>query len=85
LGLAFSRLNSFQAGKITNPSYLDELVASFEYKENLSFEQKLTLLDGMYRLAQRYGQFSAERALEGIEHDIELAARLNSLVRTTSR
>jgi hypothetical protein len=70
---------------ITNPSHLDEVVASFQQKENLSFEKKLALLDAMYRLARQFGQFSPERALEGIEHDIQLAARLNSLVRETTR
>ena len=68
---------------VTNPSQVDELIESFQRQENLSFEKKLALLDGMYLLAREFGHFHPDRALEGIEHDIHLASALNSIVRRT--
>jgi hypothetical protein len=85
LGLVLAGLNSFKAGMITNPSYLDELLASHQRKEDLSFERKIALLEGMFQLAQGLGHFTPDRALEGIEHDIHLAASIHSFVRTTPR
>jgi hypothetical protein len=69
---------------VTNPLQLDELLISFQYEEALTFAKKVALLEGMYQLARDLGQFSPDRALEGIEHDIQLAASLHSLVRPTS-
>jgi hypothetical protein len=70
---------------ITNPFQLDKLIVSFQRREDLSFEKKVALLEGMYQLARKLGQFTPDRALEGIEHDIQLAASLRSLVRKTPR
>lgn len=69
---------------VTNPSHLDQLLHSFQRSEDLSLEKKFAIVTAMYRLACRFGQFTSDRALEGIEHDVQLAARLHSLVRTTS-
>jgi hypothetical protein len=70
---------------ISNPSQLEHLLRSFQRNEHLPFDKKMALLEGMYRLAREFGQFTPDRALEGIEHDIHLAASIHSLVRTTPR
>ncbi len=65
---------------ITRPDILERFERDLQRKEHLTLYEKLALLDGMYELAVKLGHFRRENALEGIEFDIQLAARLNSLV-----
>lgn len=41
------------------------------------FAQNLRMVDGMYELARKLGQFKDEDALDGIEKNIRLVALLN--------
>lgn len=41
------------------------------------YVQNLRLVDGMYELARKLGQFKNEDALDGIEKNIRLVALLN--------
>ncbi len=50
-------------------------------EENLSVEQRFAILEGLYKLAVRFGHFKQEHILDGIEHDIRLAEALNTDVR----
>jgi len=70
---------------VTNPQQLEELDRSLQRVEDLPLDKKFALLEGMYRLARELGQFTPDRSLEGIQHDIQLAAILHTLVRTTPR
>jgi len=65
---------------ITEPHVLEEFERDLQRKESLTLMQKFALLQGMYELAVNLGHFKRESALEGIEHDIQLASHLNSLV-----
>lgn len=65
---------------ITQPHILEDFERDLRRKEHFSLEEKFALLQGMYELAAKLGHFRRERALEGIEDDIQLALRLNSIV-----
>lgn len=65
---------------ITGPHILREFERDLQQKERLTLEEKHALLQGMYELAVKLGHFKRENALEGIEHVIQLASRLNSIV-----
>jgi len=70
---------------IANTKRLKEFEQSFQRVENLTLDQKLRILDGMYRIARRMGHFAPEDILEGIQEKTAIAAALHSLVRTTPR
>ena len=68
---------------ITNPHILEAFERDFQRSEALSLNEKYAQLDGMYELAFRFGHFSRERALEGLDETIQFAKALNSLVSGT--
>jgi hypothetical protein len=65
---------------ITDSHILEEFERNLQRKERLTLTEKFALLQGMYELAVSLGHFKRGNALEGIEHDIQLASRLNSIV-----
>lgn len=65
---------------ITEPHILEEFERDLQRKDRLTLKEKFALLQGMYELAVKLGHFNSEKALEGIEDDIQLASRLNSIV-----
>jgi hypothetical protein len=50
--------------------------------EKLDFAENLRLVDSMYDLARKLGNFRAEDALEGIEKTIRVARAINCVRRT---
>ncbi len=63
---------------ISNWDEIDRAVREYDRTHPLTFEQKLHLMESMYELARRFGYFTRERILEGIEDDIEIARILNA-------
>ncbi len=57
----------------------DEWIASHK----TDFAENMRILDGMYQLARKFGHFSGENPLEGIEKNIRVARILNRVRRTS--
>jgi hypothetical protein len=65
---------------IKNPDEVQRFEEQYLREENLSVQQRFTILDGLYELAVRSGHFKQEDIMEGIENDIWLAKALNTEV-----
>jgi hypothetical protein len=70
---------------IKNYDEVRRMEEQFLREENLSVEQRFAILEGLYRLAKRFGHFKQEDIMEGIENDIWLAKALNADVRVPPR
>jgi hypothetical protein len=66
---------------IKNPDEIRRFEEKFLLGENLSVRQRFAILEGLYELAVRFGHFTQEDIMEGIENDIWLAKALNTDVR----
>ena len=51
-------------------------------QEKLDYAENLRLVDSMYELARKLGQFTVEDALDGIEKTIRVAKTINGVRRT---
>jgi hypothetical protein len=70
---------------IKNHDEVRRMEEQFLREENLSVEQRFAILEGLYRLAKRFGHFKQEDIMEGIENDIWLAKAMNADVRVPPR
>lgn len=59
---------------ITNPDNYADFDRRSRAADNLTFEMKLRILDGLYAEARRLGHFKSEDPLEGLDEVIRLAA-----------
>jgi len=64
---------------ITNPQILEAFEREVQRSENLTFAQKLALLESMYELARRFGHFRSDRILDRIDHKIRVARAINTV------
>lgn len=69
---------------IRDYSKVEAIISEDDRKHPLTLAQKYTLLNGMYKEAQRLGHFSAQDITEGLEEKIILARIMNTDVRPDS-
>ncbi len=70
---------------IKNYDEVRKFEEQFLSEENLTVKQRFAILEGLYKLAVRFGHFKQEDIMEGIENDIWLAKALNTDVRIPPR
>ncbi|MEK9136521.1 MAG: hypothetical protein AAB393_05315, partial [Bacteroidota bacterium] len=63
---------------IKNYDEVRKFEEQFLSEENLTVKQRFAILEGLYKLAVRFGHFKQEDIMEGIENDIWLAKALNT-------
>ena len=64
---------------IKNPERLRKFEDQQTAKDDMTLEQKLTLLNSIYKFAIKLGTLPPKDLLEGIETDIKLAKILNGV------
>lgn len=64
---------------IKNSEKLREWERAFERNNPLTFEQKLKIVDSLWKEAMDLGVINSEMALKGIEDIIEFKRRINCL------
>lgn len=74
-----------QTPMIKNYDEFRKFEVQFLRNEKLSVEQRFAILEGLYRMAVRFGHFKQDDILNGIENDIWLAKALNTDVRIPPR
>ena len=73
------RQKSYLSGvMIKNLEELRKFEADYLRRENLTMEQRLAILDGLYEMARLFGHFNGKDVLDGIENDIKLAKAINT-------
>lgn len=64
---------------IKNPEHFQKFEDEMTRKDNMTYMQKLSLLNSMYKYAIKLGTLPPQDPLEGIENDIRLAKILNGI------
>lgn len=70
---------------IKNYDEVRKMEERFLREEHLSVDQRFAILEGLYKLAVRFGHFKPEDIMKGIENDVWLAKAMNTDVRDSSR
>jgi hypothetical protein len=70
---------------ITDPKYYARFKRSSLAKDDLSLEEKFTIVDALYNEARLLGHFDSRDILSGIEDVIRLAEKMNTNVSSPPR
>ncbi len=70
---------------ITDPDFFHAWETEQAGRDSLSFEQKRQLVEAMYQLARKFGHFTEEDMLEGLDATVAMAEYMSANVRAPAQ
>ncbi len=70
---------------INNPAAFESFKRQSLARQELTLDEKYRILDALYEEARRLGRFGPSDILDGLEDDVQLAAKLNANVSSPPR